>query len=171
LSSGVQIIPSSLIPEDLCNEWSLWIIPLEFLTQRAIVLDNTTQFLQRSALNKQSRKQAEGQSHGFRTWLADEQRYLVPPLHWYQRGKVPLSMLKERKEELFRALKTILDAVTALNLRDLEAYAAAAVAADRGETSTQGELASSKGKNKVVDPDWEYIPYNPESYHSFVFAA
>jgi hypothetical protein len=27
-------------------------------------------------------------------------------------------MLKERKEELFRALNTILDAVTALNLRD-----------------------------------------------------
>jgi hypothetical protein len=43
-------------------------------------LDNTTQYLQRSALNKQLRKQAEGLSHGFRTWLADEQRYLVPPL-------------------------------------------------------------------------------------------
>jgi hypothetical protein len=62
-------------------------------------------------------------------------------------------MLKERKEELFRALNTILDAVTALNLRDLEAEAAAAVAADRGETSTQGALASSKGKDKVADPD------------------
>jgi hypothetical protein len=71
-------------------------------------------------------------------------------------------MSKEREEELFRALNTILDAVTALNLRDLEAEAAAAaVAADRGETSTQGALASSKGKDKVVDPDWEDIPYNP----------
>jgi hypothetical protein len=39
-------------------------------------------------------------------------------------------MSKERKEELFRALNTILDAFTALNLRDLEAEAAAAVAAD-----------------------------------------
>jgi hypothetical protein len=123
-------------------------------------LDKTTQFLQRSALNKQSRKQAEGQSHGFRTWLADEQRYLVPPLHWYQRGKVPLSMSKEREAELFRALNTILDAVTALNLRDLEAKATAAVAADREETSTQGALASSKGKDKVTDPNWEDIPYN-----------
>jgi hypothetical protein len=125
-------------------------------------LDNTTQFLQRSALNKQSRKQAEGQSHGFRT-LADEQRYLVPPLHWYQRKKVPLSMSKEREEELFRALNTILDAVTALNLRDLEAKAAAAVAVDQGKTSTQGASASSKGTDKVADPDWEDIPYNPVS--------
>jgi hypothetical protein len=124
-------------------------------------LDNTTQFLQRSALNKQSRKQAEGQSHGFRKWLAAGQQYLVPPLHWYQRKKVPLSMSKERKEELFHALNTILDAVTALNLRDLEAEAAAAVAADRGETSTQGASASSKGKDKVADPDCEDIPYNP----------
>jgi hypothetical protein len=39
-------------------------------------------------------------------------------------------MSKERKEELFHALNTILDAVTALNLRDLEVEAAAAVAAD-----------------------------------------
>jgi hypothetical protein len=39
-------------------------------------------------------------------------------------------MSKERGEELFRALNTILDAVTALNLRDLEAEAAAALAAD-----------------------------------------
>jgi hypothetical protein len=54
-------------------------------------------------------------------------------------------MSKERKEELFRALNTILDAVTALNLRDLEAKAAAAVVADQGETSAQGASASSKG--------------------------
>jgi hypothetical protein len=67
-------------------------------------------------------------------------------------------MSKERKEELFRALNTILDAVTALNLRDLEAEDAAAVDADQGETSTQGASASSKGKAKVADPDWEDIP-------------
>jgi hypothetical protein len=51
-------------------------------------------------------------------------------------------MSKERKEELFRALNTILDAVMALNLRDLEAEVAAAVAADRRENSTQGASAS-----------------------------
>jgi hypothetical protein len=123
-------------------------------------LDNTIQFLQRSALNKQSRKQAEGRSHGFRTWLADEQRYLVLPLHSYQRGKVPLSMLKERKEELFRARNKILDAVTALNLRDLEVEGAAAVAPNRGKISTQGASASSKGKDKVANSDWEDILYN-----------
>jgi hypothetical protein len=70
-------------------------------------------------------------------------------------------MSKERKEELFRALNTILDAVTALNLRDLEAEAAAAVAADRGETSRKGASAFSKGKDKVANPDREDIPYNP----------
>jgi hypothetical protein len=72
-------------------------------------------------------------------------------------GKVPLSMSKEREEELLRALNTILDAVTALNLRDLKAKAVAAVAADQGETSTQGASASSKGKAKVANPDWEDI--------------
>jgi hypothetical protein len=70
-------------------------------------------------------------------------------------------MSKERKEELFRALNTILDAVTAMNLGDLEAEVSAAVAADRGETSTQGASASSKGKDKVAGPDWEDFPYNP----------
>jgi hypothetical protein len=59
-------------------------------------------------------------------------------------------MSKERKEGLFCAFNTILDAVTALNLRDLEA-------ADQGETSTQGASASSKGKAKVANPDWEDI--------------
>jgi hypothetical protein len=58
-------------------------------------------------------------------------------------------MSKERKEELFYALNTILDAVTALNLKDLEAEAAATIAADRGETSTQGASASSKGKIRL----------------------
>jgi hypothetical protein len=103
----------------------------------------------RSALNKQSHKQAEGRSHGFRTWLADEQRYLVPPLHWYQRKKVPLSMSNERKEELFCALNTILDAVTALNLRDLEAKAAAAVAADRGKLQRKGHRLPQKEKIRL----------------------
>jgi hypothetical protein len=70
-------------------------------------------------------------------------------------------MSNERKEELFCALNTILDAVTALNLRDLEAEAAATVADDQGETSTQGASAPSKGKDKVADPEWEDIPYNP----------
>jgi hypothetical protein len=70
-------------------------------------------------------------------------------------------MSKERGEELFRALNTILDAVTALNLRDLEAEGAAAVAANQGETSTQGASASSKGKAKVANPNWEDVPFNP----------
>jgi hypothetical protein len=70
-------------------------------------------------------------------------------------------MSKESGEELFRALNTILDAVTALNLRDLEAEAAATAASDQGETSTQGASASSKGKAKVANPDWEDIPFNP----------
>jgi hypothetical protein len=69
-------------------------------------------------------------------------------------------MSKERGEELFRALNTILDAVTTLNLRVLEAEAAA-VAADRGETSTQGASASSKGKAKIANPDWEDVPFHP----------
>jgi hypothetical protein len=46
--------------------------------------------LQRSALNKQFREQAEGLSHGFRTWLADEQRYLVQPLHYICVSKIVL---------------------------------------------------------------------------------
>jgi hypothetical protein len=66
-------------------------------------------------------------------------------------------MSKERGEELFRALNTILDAVTALNLRDLEAEDVA----DRGETSTQGVAASSKRKAKVANPDWEDVPFHP----------
>jgi hypothetical protein len=60
-------------------------------------------------------------------------------------------MSKEREEELFRALNTILDAVTAVNLRDLEAEAAAAVAADQGETSTQGAHPHSQ-KEKLRLP-------------------
>jgi hypothetical protein len=85
-----------------------------------------------------------------------------PPVTLVSEGKGPsLHVEPERKEELFRALNTILDAVTALNLRDLEAEVVAAVAANRGETSTQGAPASSKGRDKVANPDREDIPYNP----------
>jgi hypothetical protein len=53
-------------------------------------------------------------------------------------------MSKEKGEELFRALHSLLDAITGLNLRDLEAEA-------QGESSKQGVSASSKGKAK--DPN------------------
>src|SRR6476660_4636579 len=66
-------------------------------------------------------------------------------------------MSREKGQELFRALNTLLDAVTALNLKDLEAEAAA----DRGETSAQGAAAPSKGKDKVPNPDWEDVPFQP----------
>jgi hypothetical protein len=51
-------------------------------------------------------------------------------------------MLKEKGEELFRALNVILDAVSSLNLRDLEAEAKAD---DRGESSSKAAAESSKG--------------------------
>jgi hypothetical protein len=76
-------------------------------------------------------------------------------------------MSKERGEELFRALHSLLDAVTNLNLRDLEAEAKAASASKkaRAESSTQGAStsasASSKGKAKDPDPDWTEVLYNP----------
>ena len=66
-------------------------------------------------------------------------------------------MSKEKGEELFRALNIILDAVSSLNLRDLEAEARA----DRGESSSKAAAESSKGKDKVAEPDWEDIPFNP----------
>jgi len=66
-------------------------------------------------------------------------------------------MSREKGQELFCALNTLLDAVTALNLKDLEAEAAA----DRGETSAQGAAAPSKGKDKVPNPDWEDVPFQP----------
>jgi hypothetical protein len=65
-------------------------------------------------------------------------------------------MPKEKGKELFRALNVILDAITGLNLRDLEAEAKA----DRGESSSKAAAESSKGKDKVADPDWENIPFN-----------
>jgi hypothetical protein len=66
-------------------------------------------------------------------------------------------MSKEKGEELFRALNVILDAVSSLNLRDLEAEAKA----DRGESSSKAAAESSKGKDMVAEPDWEDIPFNP----------
>jgi hypothetical protein len=66
-------------------------------------------------------------------------------------------MSKEKGEELFRALNVILDAVSSLNLRDLEAEAKA----DRGESSSKAAAESSKGKDKVAEPAWEDILFNP----------
>jgi hypothetical protein len=68
-------------------------------------------------------------------------------------------MSKERGEELFRALHSLLYTVTNLNLRDLEAEA-------KAEASSQGAgtyaSASAKGKAKDLDPDWTEVPwYNP----------
>jgi hypothetical protein len=76
-------------------------------------------------------------------------------------------MSEERGAELFRALHAIIDAVSSLNLRDLEAEARAAVASEKAqaESSTQGAStsasASSKGKAKDPDPDWTEVLYNP----------
>jgi hypothetical protein len=56
-------------------------------------------------------------------------------------------MSKEKGEELFRALHSLLNAITGLNLRDLEAEA-------QGESSKQKVEASSKGKAKDPNPDW-----------------
>jgi hypothetical protein len=76
-------------------------------------------------------------------------------------------MSKERGEELVRALHNLLDAVTNLNLRDLEAKAKAASALQeaKAESSTQGAgtsaSASAKGKAKDPDPDLTEVPFNP----------
>jgi hypothetical protein len=53
-------------------------------------------------------------------------------------------MFKERGEELFRALHSHLDAVTYLNLRDLEAEAKAASSPQEAGTS-----ASASAKEKA----------------------
>jgi hypothetical protein len=42
-------------------------------------------------------------------------------------------------------------------MRDLEAEAKA----DRGESSSKAAAESSKGKDKVAEPDWEDIPFKP----------
>jgi hypothetical protein len=129
---------------------------------------HSTQFLQRSALSPQSLSSLLNSWPWFpHTPLADEQPLSRPTLHWYQRGKVPLFMSKERGEELFRALHILLDAVTKLNLRDLEGEAKAATSLQeaKAESSTQGAStsasASAKGKAKDPDPDWTEVPYNP----------
>jgi hypothetical protein len=76
-------------------------------------------------------------------------------------------MSKERGEELFRALHSLLDAVTNLYLRDLEAEAKAASSPQKAkaESSTQGggtsASASAKGEAKDPDHDWAEVPYNP----------
>jgi hypothetical protein len=57
-------------------------------------------------------------------------------------------MSKEKGEELFRALH-----ILGLNLKDLEAEA-------KGESSTQRATASSKGKDKDINPDWEDVPFH-----------
>jgi hypothetical protein len=68
-------------------------------------------------------------------------------------------MSEERGAELFRALHAIIDAVTNLNLRDLEAEARASssFSAEEGTSSK----ASAKGKAKDPNPDWTEVPYNP----------
>jgi hypothetical protein len=63
-------------------------------------------------------------------------------------------MFEEKGEELFRALHSLLDAFTSLNLRDLEAEA-------QGESSKQGADASAKGKAKDPNPDWQDVPFHP----------
>jgi hypothetical protein len=87
-------------------------------------------------LNPQSLSSLLTASRDFRTRLADEQPLSRPMLHLYQRGKVPLFMSKERGEELFRALHSLLDAVTNLNLQDLEAEAKAASAFKKAQAES-----------------------------------
>jgi hypothetical protein len=76
-------------------------------------------------------------------------------------------MSKEKGEELFWALHSLLDVVTNLNLRDLEAEAKAASLPEKAkaESSTQGAdtsaSASAKEKAKDPDPDWTEVPHNP----------
>jgi hypothetical protein len=55
-------------------------------------------------------------------------------------------MSKEKGEELFWALHSLLDAITGLNLRDLKAEA-------QEDSSKQGAEASSKGKAMDPNPD------------------
>jgi hypothetical protein len=66
-------------------------------------------------------------------------------------------MSEERGAELFRALHAIIDSVTSLNLRDLEAEAKASTPSAEEGTSAK---ASIKGKVKDPDPDWTEVLYN-----------
>jgi hypothetical protein len=61
--------------------------------------------------------------------------------------------------ELFRALHAIIDAVTNLKLRDLEAKAKAS-SSSSAEEGTSAK-ASARGKAKNPNPDWTEVPYNP----------
>jgi hypothetical protein len=67
-------------------------------------------------------------------------------------------MSEERGAELFRALHAIIDVVTNLNLKDLEAKAKASSSSAEEGTSAK---ASAKGKAKDPDPNWTEVPYNP----------
>jgi hypothetical protein len=67
-------------------------------------------------------------------------------------------MSKERGAEIFRALHAIIDAVTNLNLRDLELEAKASSSSVEEGTSAK---ASAKGKAKDPNPDGTEVPYNP----------
>jgi hypothetical protein len=71
--------------------------------------------------------------------------------------KVPSSCRKRERRGAFRALNVILDAIIGLNPRDLEAESVA----DRGKSQTKAATESSKGKDKVDNPDWAHVPFHP----------
>jgi hypothetical protein len=66
-------------------------------------------------------------------------------------------MSEERGADLFRALHAIIDAVTNLNLRDLEAEAKASSSSAEEGTSSK---ASTRGKAKDPNPNWTKVLYN-----------
>jgi hypothetical protein len=68
-------------------------------------------------------------------------------------------MSEGRGAELFQALHAIIDVVTNLNMRDLEAEAKA-LSSSSAEEGTSSK-ASAKGKAKDPNPDWTEAPYNP----------
>jgi hypothetical protein len=68
-------------------------------------------------------------------------------------------MSKERGEELFQALHNLLDAVTNLNPRGLEAKAKASFSSQEAGTPAS---ATAREKAKDPDPDWS-------SHHSIVY--
>jgi hypothetical protein len=70
-------------------------------------------------------------------------------------------MSEERGAELFRALHAIIDGVTNLNLRDLEAEAKAS-SSSSAEEGTSAK-ASARGKAKDPNPDWTEVSYIPVS--------
>jgi hypothetical protein len=68
-------------------------------------------------------------------------------------------MSEERGAELFRALHANINAVTNLNLRDLEAEAKAPSSSSAEEGISA--KASARGKAKDPNSDWTEVPYNP----------